>query len=373
MSEPSTRGDRPQRFIRTRRGRLIGGVCSGLGSYFGVDPLLFRIAFVAVAFLGGAGLAIYLGFLLVVPEEGARHAPIRGIGRSWAAIVGGVALIAAATLGIDAAAHSIDHDAGVGAAVGFVALVGVAAAGLWWLLRRRADATESPDRRLWRCLALGTALTAAAALLFAAGGYLAGVEGRAAGWIVVALGAGLLVASFAGRARWLVLPAVAFALPVTLVTAADADLRGGVGERVHRPASLGEVRAGYRLGAGRLELDLRDVVFPAGDTRLRVRLGVGEVVLLVPDDVCVALRARIGGGYAGVLDRDGGGLDVDWSNEPPVPPPGTARLVVDGEVGMGALFVAERPFEFRGRRGGFEAGAFGTNDACRRGPEGRQR
>jgi phage shock protein PspC (stress-responsive transcriptional regulator) len=355
---------RPRRFIRTRRGRLIGGVCSGLGSYFGVDPLLFRIAFVAVAFLGGAGLLLYLVFLLLVPEEGATRAPIRGLGRSWPSIVGGVVLIIAAALAIDAAAHAIDYDAGIGAAVGFVALIGLAAAALWWALRRRPDAEpESPDRRLWRCLAFGTALTAAALLLFVAGGLLAGVEGRVAGWAVVLIGAGLIVAAFTGGARWLVLPAIAFSLPVALVTAADADLRGGVGERVHRPESIAEVRDAYRLGVGRLELDLRDVQLPTGDTPLRLRLGVGEAVLLVPDEVCVSLRARVGGGYVGALDRESGGLDVDWSNRPSPPPAGTPRLVVDGEVGLGALFVADRPFDRRGR--GFRPGEYGTNDACR--------
>jgi hypothetical protein len=214
-------------------------------------------------------------------------------------------------------------------------------------------------------------LTAAALLLFAAGAFVAGIQGRMAGWAVVAIGVGLIVAAFAGGTRWLVLPAIAFSLPVTLVTAADADLHGGVGERIHRAQSIAEVRDGYRLGVGRLELDLRDVRFPAGDTPLWLRLGVGEAVLLVPDEVCVALRARIGGGYIGALDRESGGLDVDWSNRESAPPPGTPRLVVDGQVGVGALFVAERPFDRNGN--GFRPGSFGTNDACRGGPGGRGR
>ena len=70
--------ERPRaRLIRTRRGRLIGGVCSGLGAHFGVDPILLRIAFVGLAIFGGVGFWLYLAFLLLVPEEGASAPPLR--------------------------------------------------------------------------------------------------------------------------------------------------------------------------------------------------------------------------------------------------------------------------------------------------------
>ena len=72
-SEPTRR----PRFVRSRRGRLIGGVCSGLGAHFDVDPILFRIAFVGLAIFSGVGIALYLAILLLVPEEGASRAPIR--------------------------------------------------------------------------------------------------------------------------------------------------------------------------------------------------------------------------------------------------------------------------------------------------------
>lgn len=370
MADTDTEPGRgPRRLVRTRDGRLIGGVSSGLGSYFGVDPLLFRIGFVVAAFFGGAGLFVYLAFLLLVPEEGATRAPIRALGGSWATIAGAVILLVGAGLAIHAIGHEIS-DAGAAAGIGFVALAAVAAAALAWILRRRtAPEPESPDRRMWRCIAFGTALAALASLLFAAGGYLAGTEGQVAGWAVVGVGGALVAATLMGGTRWLVVPAVAFALPVTVVTAADADLRGGVGDETHRPGTIAEVRDSYRLGVGRLEVDLRDVRFPAGDTPMRVKVGVGEAVLLVPEEVCVALESEVGGGYVGVLDREHGGLDEEWSNRAATPPPGTPRLVVEGEVGLGALFVADRPFENqRGRT--FEPGEFGDNDACRGGAGG---
>src|SRR5687768_13562718 len=50
--------------------RVIAGVAGGLGEYFGLDPVLFRIGFVVLSVAGGSGLALYgLGWLLL-PEPG---------------------------------------------------------------------------------------------------------------------------------------------------------------------------------------------------------------------------------------------------------------------------------------------------------------
>ena len=69
-----------------RRGpdRIIGGVCSGLAAYFGVDPLLVRIVFVILAFLppgAGIGVILYLVlWFLMEPPLGAPTPPARNIG-----------------------------------------------------------------------------------------------------------------------------------------------------------------------------------------------------------------------------------------------------------------------------------------------------
>ena len=49
---------------------MIAGVCGGLGRYFNVDPVLFRIAFAASLLLGGVGGLLYLGAWVFVPEDG---------------------------------------------------------------------------------------------------------------------------------------------------------------------------------------------------------------------------------------------------------------------------------------------------------------
>ncbi len=372
MSSSESEPNQRPRLVRTRRGRLIGGVCSGLGAHFDVDPILFRIVFVGLAIFSGVGIGLYLAILLLTPEEGSSRAPIRLRRSSWRSILGVVVVIVAAGIALQATGRAGRGGVwGFGIGIGSLVLVGTIAALVG--LRLRGPVGEqghtSADRRLFGLLVLGTAVVAWAVVLAVAGAWLAGVEAHLAAWTVVAIGAVLVLSAFTGNARWLVLPAVAFALSVAAIAAAHVDLRGGVGERTYRPHTLSEVRDGYRLGAGRLEIDLRGIEFPPGETQLHVRLGVGELVVLVPRDVCVATRARIGGGYVGALERVSRGLDIDWA-ELPSPPPHTARLVLDGRVGLGALLVAYHPIEraWNGWGGWFGGHAhpyaYGTNEAC---------
>jgi phage shock protein C len=69
MNEP-TDTPSPRRLTRTREGRMITGVCSGIASYFDVDPTLVRFAAVALTFFtSGAGILVYVAAALIVPEE----------------------------------------------------------------------------------------------------------------------------------------------------------------------------------------------------------------------------------------------------------------------------------------------------------------
>jgi hypothetical protein len=171
-----------------------------------------------------------------------------------------------------------------------------------------------------------------------------------------------VVLAFRGGARWLILPALAIALPAGVVSAAGVDLHGGAGDREYSPHTVSEVRDSYRLGVGQLKVDLRNVRFPAGSHPLKLRLGTGQIELIVPKDVCVTTKARIGAGYVGALDRESAGVDVNWSNRP-TSPRSVPRLVVDGDVGIGAMMITDRPLNRD--RGGFQPGRNGTNDACR--------
>ena len=58
-----------QRLHRGGRGRMLAGVAAGLADYFDVDPTIVRIGFVALAFLGGLAVPLYLAGWLLIPDE----------------------------------------------------------------------------------------------------------------------------------------------------------------------------------------------------------------------------------------------------------------------------------------------------------------
>jgi phage shock protein C len=64
-----------KRLYRSTTDRMVAGVCSGLATYFKVDPTLVRLLFVLLALAGGPGLLAYIVLWLVVPEEPAAAPP----------------------------------------------------------------------------------------------------------------------------------------------------------------------------------------------------------------------------------------------------------------------------------------------------------
>ena len=77
--EKGQQGDSFQRahrkFYRDIDNNIIGGVCSGLGAYFNIDPVWIRVALLLLFFLKGFGLLIYIILWAVVPS--ARRSTLR--------------------------------------------------------------------------------------------------------------------------------------------------------------------------------------------------------------------------------------------------------------------------------------------------------
>jgi len=58
-----------KKLYRSRRDVILGGVCSGLADYFGIDTAIIRVLFVLFAVAGGPGFLVYLVLWVVIPHE----------------------------------------------------------------------------------------------------------------------------------------------------------------------------------------------------------------------------------------------------------------------------------------------------------------
>ena len=156
------------------------------------------------------------------------------------------------------------------------------------------------------------------------------------------VGLGLVVGAYVGRARWLVVLGVLLTVLVSAAAVADIPARGGAGDRTWRPASVSDLRATYRLGIGQSELDLTRLdLTSAGRTRVEVRQGVGDLLVIVPDDVVVRVDADANAGELRLPDREpvhGTNLS-ERAMLPEGSAPSAAVLVVDAQLGVGSLEV----------------------------------
>ena len=64
-------GNETKVLVRSRKGRIVGGVCAGLAEYFGMDVTLVRVIVAVITVItGGAGVLAYLVAWAIIPEEG---------------------------------------------------------------------------------------------------------------------------------------------------------------------------------------------------------------------------------------------------------------------------------------------------------------
>jgi phage shock protein PspC (stress-responsive transcriptional regulator) len=347
--QPTTEQAGPRRLYRSRSDRVLGGVCGGIAKYFAIDPVIVRVVAVALIFLGGTGLIAYVAGLLLIPNEGEGGGPAEGP-RRGVVIAGAILLVIA--IGVALPFHGGWWDSWSLVPLGLIALAGL----LVWRLAS-GERPQGDARAVLRAMGLGVALIAVClGLAFgSAWAAAAGGNGVVAG-VVIASGLALIAGAFMGQqARWMILPALAVALPAGVVSAADIDVKGGYGDKTYRPATSAAVHDSYRLGAGKLVVDLRDAELTPGDHHIKLDLGVGEAQLVVPRDVCVSADTHLGIGGVQVFDDTDGGIDVDRQDEH-VAPEGTPRVVVDANVDVGAFEVHHTEDE------GFNGGP--GNEAC---------
>jgi phage shock protein PspC (stress-responsive transcriptional regulator) len=334
------RPDAPRRFLRSRDDRVLGGVCGGLGRYFNVDPLIIRIAAVAFIFVGGFAVIAYIAALLLVPEDDGTGHPVPGKPGRLSTIVGAVVIVLAGVALLDG--HwGFGFGWAFGALVPTVLIVTVLAIAGQRLLANRGERRPTAARIAGAALVLSA--IAAGAVVAAAGSAVATAAGAgvAIAAVVIALGVLMVILAFRDRrALWLALPALVLAVPAGVVSAAGVDTSNGVGSRNYNPASIADVRpGGYELGVGELVVDLRNAQWPKDATaHLKVDVGTGHALVLVPRDVCVQATTHAGLGYINVLGDEQGGADVNYQDGTVARTTGR-RLILDGDVGIGALEI----------------------------------
>jgi phage shock protein PspC (stress-responsive transcriptional regulator) len=349
----------PRRLVRRAEGKMLAGVCSGLAAYLGLDPVLVRVGFVLATILGGgSGLLAYIVLWLVMPmaPEGEPLPPAphtdwfdsSSVWR-WTAI----ALIIAAVFLLSDNIWHFRPTLFWG-----LLLLGVGVA-LWSRelhVRTNGDkpkpppatgpppsptTTEpigggsgvttplppaptapipSPQGR--PPSALGRLVVGAAALavgiMFLLDNLRAvHVTARQGMAVVLAvIGIGLIVGAWWGRARWLVFPGGALALVMVGVSfIPDAGVSSGNVEWA--PQDLSELQTRYRHGAGNVLLDLSNIEFDSEPRTVRVRQAFGNLEIVVPDDVPVAVKAHARGGNIDYFGRERNGFDVHVDHTEP--------------------------------------------------------
>jgi phage shock protein PspC (stress-responsive transcriptional regulator) len=282
MSENITHTPSIKRLERSSSDRVIAGVSGGLGRYFDLNPTFFRLGFVVLTLLGGAGILIYLAALLVVPDEGkeqsiAAEALAGRRERPWPFIGLGLAAVALAVLLSQA---TILPSAGFGWVL--VLLAGLAI--LWSRDARRGDRRS---RLLLRWL-VGLTVT-----------------------VIVAV-----VAAVSLAFAWF-----------------DVGLGDGVGERVEAPASSAQLKSSYELGVGNLRVDLSRIGPVTSETHVLAKVGVGELRIVVPADASVEANAHAKVGEVYVLSQRDDGRNAEVSTG------SGGLLVIDAKVGAGRIDI----------------------------------
>jgi len=282
MSENITHTPSTKRLERSSSDRVIAGVSGGLGRYFDLNPTFFRLGFVVLTLLGGAGILIYLAALLVVPDEGkeqsiAAEALAGRRERPWPFVGLGLAAVALAVLLSQA---TILPSAGFGWVL--VLLAGLAI--LWSYDAKRGDRRS---RLLLRWL-VGLTVT-----------------------VIVAV-----VAAVSLAFAWF-----------------DVGLGDGVGDRVEAPASSAQLKSSYELGVGNLRVDLSRIGPVTSETHVLAKVGVGELRIIVPTDASVEANAHAKVGEVHVLSQHDDGRNAEVSTG------SGGLLVIDAKVGAGRIDV----------------------------------
>jgi hypothetical protein len=153
--------------------------------------------------------------------------------------------------------------------------------------------------------------------------------------LLTLVGVALLVTARRGAHGGLIAAGIVLGVLVVSSALPMAGAMDGVGDRAEQPEDAAAAEAGYDLGMGSLRVDLTDVADFEDDVTIPVSVGIGEVVVVLPDDVGATVEASVGIGEVSVLGRSRGGVGVSVEEEVE----GTPTVVLEVSAGIGRVEV----------------------------------
>ena len=58
-----------KKLYRSKKNKVIAGVCGGIGEYFNIDPVIIRLLWTLFIFVGGSGILAYIIAWIIIPKE----------------------------------------------------------------------------------------------------------------------------------------------------------------------------------------------------------------------------------------------------------------------------------------------------------------
>jgi phage shock protein PspC (stress-responsive transcriptional regulator) len=157
---------------------------------------------------------------------------------------------------------------------------------------------------------------------------------------VMAVGTGMVVGGWFGRARLLIPLGLVLSVPLILASAVGVPLHGETGDMTWAPVSAAAISSPYELAAGHGQLDLSAVDPNGGTVHVTAYVGAGQMIVTVPDDVALVVNAHVGVGRMQFTDGTmHSGLDVTKRFDSAASGPSKGTMVLDLKAGAGDVEV----------------------------------
>jgi len=369
-----------RRLQRRIDGRVFAGVAGGFADYTNLPAWVVRLAFVVLAFMGGAGILLYVAGWLLMPAEGEEESIAQAIshralaGPAWAGAL--LLFIGAALL----ANHAFFISPAIIWGLGFIGL------GIYLFFRAdQAGRQSTPGPGSWASGQPGTQPVDPASASQASTVVGPGIapppappgpadtaplqvdlppaeprqvavrrrparERSLLGWFVLGLalaavgvlgfldeigavsprpvvyaalgltvvGVGLLVSAWVGRARWLIAVALLLAALTAALSPIHVPIEGGFGDRFYAPVASADTTSTYRLVAGQMTVDLRAPGAESPPSTVTASVVAGRLRVFVPADLTIAISGHVSTGVATVFGRSISGRNLDLRQLQPV-------------------------------------------------------